>query len=93
MNRGQLLKLAKSDRLVAVDSYHFDDMHGSSRATQTQMPVRVLAPGEWGTPGCFSIHESDFKSSVGWVRPDGRPDHYTLYVHSNCNYTVRVLPA
>ena len=91
MNRGQLLRLARAGRLVAVDSYHFDDMHGSSRTQGRETPIHVLAPGEWATPGLFCVHEWDFKASSGHVRPDGRPDHWTLYVHSNSNYTVRVL--
>ena len=86
-NRGKLLRLARTGKLVAVESYDYDDMHGESRMEKGEKTVHVLSIGEWGKDGFFNVHESDFKShGRAWENENGT---ITLYVHSNCNYTFR----
>ncbi len=93
MNRGTLLKLAKAGKLVAVGSYHFDDMFGATGGEVNEKPVLVVS--SWGSDGIdrskyFVIHESDFKSKCGacW---EGKNGHVCLYVHSNCNYDLKIV--
>ena len=95
MNRGTLLKLAKAGRLVAVGSYHFDDMTGSDRMEPgKEFPVRVRVDGEhWSAAkeGVYNLWESDFRSSCGSASISDDGKRVTLYVHSNCNYTFRIV--
>lgn len=92
VRRDMLLRLARDGRLVCVKSYHFDDMTGTDR-TCKEMPVAIHEPG---TP-------ANYREGVCTLRPDhfeGKPGHATrredgtiwLYIHSNLNYTFRVLP-
>lgn len=87
--RDKLLRLARAGKLVAVESYHYDDMTGESRL-KSEKPVHVMEDNEF-KDGFFHVHESDFRSSSGscWLSPNGT---VTLHVHSNCNYTLRILP-
>lgn len=90
IRRDKLLRLAKAGQLVAVDSYHFDDMSGESRMRDGNKPVRIMA--EYGDfkEGFYNLRESDFDSSCGsaHLNDDGT---ITLYVHSNSNYTFRLV--
>lgn len=87
--RDRLLRLARAGKLVAVESYHYDDMHGQSMPNHYK-PVHVMEGGKH-KDGSFNVHESDFRSKSGscWLNPSG---NVTLYVHSNCNYTFKILP-
>jgi hypothetical protein len=95
VNRGYLRRLAEAGRLELADAYHFDDMMGESR-THERMPVALVPdhpPGDWSwrKEGVCYLFPSDFKSGSGsaWESENGL---VTLYVHSNSNYTFRVLP-
>ena len=86
VNRGTLKKLALAGKLVAVDSYHFDDQLGESRS-QKELPVRIGDYGDW-KDGCYNMHLSDFEGKGGraWENQDGT---ITLYIHSNSNVTLK----
>jgi hypothetical protein len=90
-NRGKLRRLCEQGRLELADAYHFDDMHGESRTHQA-MPVAIMPPGHWSErkEGVCYLFSSDFKSGSGsaWENVNGT---VTLYVHSNSNYTFRIL--
>jgi hypothetical protein len=92
VRRDMLLRLARAGRLVCVESYHFSDDRGSDR-TSKEMPVAIKEPGA----------DTIYRDGVCTLRPDhfeGKPGHATrradgtiwLYVHSNLNFTFRVLP-
>ena len=89
VNRAALLKLAVAERLVALESYHFDDMTGTSRFKGSK-PVRIIAPGQDVPEGIFRVFAFDFKSKSGgaWLNSNGS---VTLDVHGNCNYTLGIL--
>lgn len=94
-NRGKLKRLAEAGRLVVVDSYHFDDMTGSSRTTK-EMPVVCKDGLSWQEKkeGTVYLDSWHFKSNCGraYYAYDNREDMVTLIVHSNSNYTFKILP-
>lgn len=88
--RDKLLRLAKKGNLVLIASYSYDDMYGSSQA-EKEMPVAVN-PADWRERSenvCY-LRESDFDSNCGraWLNENGT---VCLVVHSNLNYTFRIL--
>ena len=88
--RDKLRRLIEAGKIVVVGSYHFDDMYGSSRDTAKDMPA-ALDPGDWQLrkPGVCYLFASDFTSHGRcWQNEDGT---ITLIVHSNSNYTFRVV--
>lgn len=89
LRRDKLLRLAKAGRLVLVDSYHYDEMTGSQRGGP-EMPVRIREqPHDWLTGYCnLGTYEFTNKSGRAWQEENGL---VTLYYHSNCNYTFRIL--
>jgi hypothetical protein len=89
-NRGRLRRLAQQGKLELVESYHFDDTLGESRTDRT-MPVALRpADSKDRKEGVCYLFESDFTAGCGraWLNQDGT---ITLYVHSNCNYTLRMV--
>lgn len=94
--RDKLKRLIAANRVVLADSYHFDDMLGESR-TKTEMPVALTesGPDMWKTrkEGTCYLFPSDFTSKSGCCyTSDANPNLVTLIVHSNSNYTFRILP-
>jgi len=73
-----------------VDAYHFDDMLGTDRGIEREMPV-AMKPADWHDrkEGICYVMPFDFQSKSGsaWKNPNGT---FTLVVHSNCNYTFRL---
>lgn len=91
VRRDALKRLAEAGRLVLADSYHFDDQHGESRGNEP-MPVAIKpADDKDRKSGTCYLFKHDFESSSGraYENPNGT---ITLIVHSNSNYTFRVLP-
>ena len=90
--RDKLRRLCEAGRLVLVGSYHFDDMYGASR-TNGGIPVQ-MAPAESHErqEGICYMQPWDFKTQSGccYENPNGS---VTLIVHSNCNYTFRMVAA
>ena len=70
--------------------YEFD-MTGGSRKAHSSMPVAILGPDRERKEGVFYVLDFDFASKSGgcWKNSD---DTVTLFVHSNCSYTFRILP-
>jgi hypothetical protein len=87
--RDRLMRLARAGRLVSTESYSFDDMCGTSRC-DIELPVRVIETGRDWVDGYMHVREHDFTSSCGHAsqEADGK---VWLYVHSNSNYTFRIL--
>jgi len=91
VRRDMLLRLARAGRLVLVDSYHFDDMTGASRGNK-EMPVRIREEGaDSFKEGVCTLRPDLFSGNCGSAtrQPNGT---IWLYIHSNLNYTFRVLP-
>jgi hypothetical protein len=91
--RDKLKRLVEAGRVEVVGSYHFDDMMGESRNTAKGMPA-AIKPADWHDrkEGICYLFESDFTASCGraWLNDSGI---VTLYVHSNSNFDLRILPA
>lgn len=88
IRRDTLLKLAKAGKLVAVGSYHYDDMYGSN-SFKGEKPVRVIDNINQFCDKYFNVREYDFKSRCGHARK-GTNGNIHLHVHSNCSYDFRV---
>jgi hypothetical protein len=86
--RDRLLRLARAGKLVMVESYHYDDMTGSSRS-KDERPVRVLEQGGDREEGVAYVYASDFEGNCGRAY-QGASGVITLHVHSNCNYTFKI---
>jgi hypothetical protein len=88
-NRGKLRKLVEAGKVETVETYHFDDMHGSDRQHKV-MPV-AMKPEDWHDrkEGVCYLTPHDFTSGSGraWISDNGV---ITLYVHSNSHYDLRV---
>src|SRR4029077_11734469 len=88
--RDKLRRLAEAGKLIAIGTYSFDDMYGESR-TADAMPVKMIHAdrSECRNGTCY-VFPNDFESGSGraWLNPNGT---VTLYVHSNSNYTFRIL--
>lgn len=95
--RDKLKRLILANRVVLTSSYHFDDMLGESR-TAKEMPVAMTesGPDMWKTrkEGTCYLFPSDLSSKSGccYLASSSRTDLVTLIVHSNSNYTFRILP-
>jgi hypothetical protein len=89
VRRDKLLRLAKAGKLVMVDSYHFDDSFGVSRI-KNELPVRIWAYGDPREEGFAYVMASDFEGNAGRAYKS-KDDTIVLYVHSNCNYTFRIV--
>src|SRR4051812_2817373 len=95
--RDKLKRLIAANRVVLASAYHYDDMHGETR-TEKEMPVALTqsGPDMWKTrkEGTCYLFPSDFSSQSGccYRASSLRDDLVTLIVHSNSNYTFRILP-
>ena len=97
--RDKLRRLIAAGRVVATDTYHFDDMTGTSR-NQTERPVGLTksGPDEWKNrqEGTVYLFPSDFTSKSGTCYESGTTPEgdllVTLIVHGNSNFTFRILP-
>ncbi len=91
INRGTLRRMAAQGRLEMVESYHFDDMMGTSATKNATIPVIYPRPQDWHDrkEGILYLDNFDFttKSGCCYESPNGT---VTLIVHSNCNYTFRI---
>lgn len=90
IRRDKLFRLAQAGKLVAVASYHYDEMTGESRSDGVRFPVRIIENGNEFKEGWYNLRRFDFESSCGSasLSTDGMIAH--LYVHSNCNYGFRM---
>lgn len=98
IRRDALLRMAAAGKLLVVDAYRFDDQTGSERSKEPR-PVMVMpsdpdwwkkAPADGGRiQGVCYIRASDFSGS-GRAYEQTNGD-ITLIVHSNLNYTFRVV--
>ena len=89
VRRDKLLRLARAGKLVAVQSYSFDDMTGGSAWTG-EKPVRVIplrGKREY-EEGFYHVGEWEFMGH-GRAWKEGS-DRIVLYVHSNRNHTFRI---
>lgn len=93
-NRRKLKRLAAAGKLVCVDSYSYDEMSGTSRNTK-EMPVVYPRPANWQDRKQGTIYLSDFDFNSGSGRAyyvnEKNDDMVCLIVHSNSNYTFRIL--
>lgn len=91
IRRNKLLNLAKAGRLVAVGSYHFDDMMGQS-ISKNEIPVRIKDSFDDHKDGFCNLREFDFtcKGGRAWDNGNGT---VTLYIHSNSNFDLRIIEA
>lgn len=87
-NRGRLKRLCQQGKLVAVESYHFDDQQGQSQSN-TERPVRLRANNDDYQEGFVNLWEHDFRTKSGCCYQNENGT-ITLIVHSNCNYTFRI---
>ncbi len=89
--RDKLRRLIEAGKVVAVGSYHFDDMTGEARSQGISTPV-AMKPADWRDrkEGVFYVSPWDFDSKSGscWQSENGV---ITLYVHSNSHYDFRLL--
>lgn len=96
MRRDVLKRKVAAGKVVLVDSYHYDDMSGSSQYKGPPMPVELI--DHYGAPrkeGFVCLHEHDFESCSGGayvVSRDERGTVVRLRVHSNCSYTLLIKP-
>lgn len=90
VRRDWLMRQVEKGRVVAVGSYHFDDMTGGHRGKWEGAPV-AIAPADWHDrkEGTVYIRRDEFEGKVGRAYA-GENGIVTLYVHSNSNYTLRV---
>lgn len=90
--RDKLKRLVEAGRVEAVDSYHFDDMHGAGKGLDGPKPVVMKSGTEPFRDGVVYLWPSDFRTKSGccWENPNGT---VTLVVHGNCNYTFRIKEA
>jgi len=88
LKRNILRKMIERGELVAVDSYHFEDVLGESRGSATGKPVRIATSGTDCKNGFCNIFASSLTSRCGsaWINEDGT---ITLYVHSNCSFDFK----
>jgi len=88
--RDKLRRLIEAGKVVLDSAYHFDDMMGESR-TDKEMPVAITPQDRLARKeGICYIFASDFEGyGRAWLNPNGT---VTLIVHSNCNYTFKILP-
>lgn len=87
--RDKLKRLIEAGKVELVGAYSFDDMHGASRTTES-MPV-AIGPGDWKLrkEGTCYLRGDLFEGYGRAYEKDG--GLVTLYVHSNLNYTFRIL--
>jgi len=91
IRRDKVMRLARARKLVAIGSRSFDDQHGESRLMH-ERPVNLVEGGIGRKEGYVNLEPWDFKTKSGaaYEHPDGT---ITLHVHSNLNYTLRVVRA
>lgn len=97
-NRGKLRRLCEAGRLVLVGSYHYSDgdRDGGQRHEGAPMPVRIR-PADWHDekPGICYVRADEFSGNAGMAYVSGKDTEgrelIVLHVHSNSNYTFRVL--
>lgn len=88
--RDKLQRLVEAGRIMMIDAYRFDDMHGETQTTGP-MPVAMIPEDRKTEPGICYMFPSDFTSKSGycWQNEDGS---ITLSIHSNRSLTLKVLP-
>lgn len=90
VRRDKLMRLAAAGRLLAVESYRFDDLYGESRANN-ERPVHLMAHGTDWKDNHYNVRADDFRGhGRAYQNENGT---ITLYIHSNHNVTFRILPA
>lgn len=90
IRRDKLFRLAQAGKLVAVGSYHFDEMTGVESMKGKRVPVRISSGYGDFKEGFYNLREDDFEGQCGrtWLSADNMT--CTLYVHSNCNYDFQM---
>ena len=91
IRRDVLMRLAKAGRLMAVDRYSYSEYSGEQQGLKAPMPVVVLNSYKDFQPGKYNLHEHDFTSKSGSAHVEAS-GLITLYVHSNSNHTLQILP-
>lgn len=89
IRRDTVRKLAEAGKLIAVSSYHYDEMSGQT-GIDKEMPVRISKGYGDFVEGQINLIPSDFTSSCGYAHLDADGKTIHLGVHGNCNYTFRV---
>lgn len=94
IRRDMLLRRVQAGKVELLESYHFDDMTGTSGHDRNKpgKPVAIM-PSNWRDrkDGVAYLFESDFKSKSGLAYWRDETNHIAiLIVHGNCNYTLRV---
>jgi len=90
IRRDKLFRLAQAGKLVAVGSYHYDEMTGQDSSKGIRFPVRIQAGHGDFKEGFYNLLAFDFhsKSGCAYLDDDGKTAH--LHVHSNSNYDFRM---
>jgi hypothetical protein len=88
--RDKLRRLAAAGKLVMVDSYRYDDGYGADRSTK-ELPVRMSTSdvAEYADGVC-TLRPYHFTGKSGCAYSSA-PGKVTLIVHSNLNFTFRIL--
>lgn len=91
VRRDKIFRLIQTGKLVAVGSYHYDDMDGQSIGKFAGIPVAAM-PADFHDrkEGVFYVFPSDFttKSGYAYLSEDRMTCH--VGVHGNCNYDFRM---
>jgi hypothetical protein len=93
VRRDMVKRLAQAGRLVMVEGYSFDDQYGEDRSQGEAIPVEFFqrgAPPSSRREGTLYLSDWDLSSGSGraWKNENGT---ITLKIHSNLNYTFKVL--
>ena len=90
MRRDTLRRLVEAGKVELVSGYHFDDGYGTSGHAGDAVPVAMI-PEDRHTcrEGVCYLFPSDFTGGSGSAQR-GDNGRVTLYVHSNCNYDLRI---
>jgi hypothetical protein len=97
IRRDVLKRLIAAGRVVGRGSYNFDDMYGESRSSGRRVPVALMPDKiedrhKLAYDGkVWYLFDSDFSSKSGHAYGDPK-GKLTLYVHSNSNYDLEILP-
>ncbi len=89
IRRDLLLKQALAGKLISVNSYNFDDMHGME-IRSNELPVNIISSNDDFKKNHCNLRRSCFDSSSGYAKIDEKGLIH-LIVHSNENYIFRIV--
>ena len=88
--RDKLRRLVEQRKVVSINTYSFDDMHGQS-GSNNEMPVQMMPEDRLNCrDGIIYLFSHDFTSKSGGCYQNENGT-ITLIVHSNKNLTFKIL--